>query len=221
MSLYTLNNLDNSHLITKPAGLTIAESTDIQLLSILGGTRADDVRHRLANDNLAFVAWMHNQPAAFGWMARGKAKIGELNHEFILPRGNRYLWNFRTLEAFRGLGIYPALLQYIIQFEKHKASRFWIIHAPENNASLKGIRKAGFEYVGKLYTNKGVTTLENYSAPGIEDLLTEMNIFISEEQGASCWNCSSPYMKKRKAECCCHPSGVECIGNELPSLASC
>jgi GNAT superfamily N-acetyltransferase len=220
MSLYTLTNLNSFPAIKKPTGLTIEESTDIQLLAILGNTTVDDVRSRLANDHSAFVAYINNQPAAFGWMARGKAKIGELNHEFVLPQGNRYLWNFRTLEAFRGLGIYPALLQYILQFEKHKANRFWIIHAPENNSSLKGIRKAGFEYVGKLYSNNGIATLENNSLSGIESLLAEMDIIISEEQAASRWNCSSPYLKKRKAECCCSASGVECVGNNLLSLAS-
>lgn len=220
MSLYTLTNLNSFPSIKEPAGLTIEENTDIQLLSILGNTTVDDVRSRLANDHLAFVAYINNQPAAFGWMARGKAKIGELNHEFVLPQGNRYLWNFRTLEAFRGLGIYPALLQYILQYEKHKANRFWIIHAPENISSLKGIKKAGFEYVGKLYINKGIATLENTSLSGIEALLAEMNIAISEEQAASCWNCSSPYLKKRKAECCCSTSGAECVGNNLLSLVS-
>ena len=220
MSLYTLTNLNNFPPINKPVGLIIEENSDIQLLSILGNISVDDVRSRLANDHLAFVAYINNQPAAFGWMARGKAKIGELNHEFVLPHGNRYLWNFRTLEAFRGLGIYPALLQYIIRFEKQKANRFWIIHAPENNSSLKGIKKAGFEYVGRLYSNNGITTIDNSYLSGIETLLEEMDITTSEEEAASCWNCSSPYLKKRKAECCCATSGMECIGNDLISLAS-
>jgi GNAT superfamily N-acetyltransferase len=78
----------------------------------------------LANDHLAFVGYINNQPAAFGWMARGKARIGELNHELILPIGNRYLWNFRTMEAYRGLGVYPALLQYIIELKRRKRTGF-------------------------------------------------------------------------------------------------
>ena len=218
MSLYTLRNANNFPFVKKTAGLTMEECTDIQLLSVLGNTTVDDVINRLANDHLAFVAYINNRPAAFGWMARGKAKIGELNHEFVLPLRNRYLWNFRTLEAFRGLGIYPALLQYILQFEKNKADRFWIIHAPENNASLKGIKKAGFEYVGRLYSNKGIATLENTSLSGIETLLAEMDIVVSEEEAASCWNCSSPYLKKRIAECCCAAASAECVGNNLLSF---
>jgi hypothetical protein len=125
------------------------------------------------------------------------------------------------MEAFRGLGIYPALLHYIIRCESAKANRFWIIHAPENYSSLKGIKKAGFEYVGRLYSSKGITTIENTPlSKSSRKLLTEMDITISEEEPASCWNCSSPYLKKRKAECCCSASGAECIGNNLLALAS-
>ncbi|RYF78981.1 MAG: N-acetyltransferase, partial [Chitinophagaceae bacterium] len=203
-----------------PQGLRIEECTNTSLLAWIGSNTEEDVVKRLANDHLAFVAYMNNIPAAFGWMARGKATIGELGHELVLPIGNRYLWNFRTMEAFRGLGIYPALLHYIIDSEK-RASRFWIIHAPENNSSLRGIKKAGFEPVGKLYSNDGVTTIENTPASQKAcRLLSEMNIAISTDEPASCWNCSSPYLKKRKAECCCLSSQDECVGNNLLALAS-
>jgi RimJ/RimL family protein N-acetyltransferase len=115
----------------------------------MGSISAKDVVKRLGNDHVAFIAFVNGVPAAFGWMARGKAFIGELNHDLILPYRHRYLWKFRTMEPFRGLGIYPVLLQRIIQLEESKADRFWIIHAPENEASLKGIQKAGFQHVGE------------------------------------------------------------------------
>jgi GNAT superfamily N-acetyltransferase len=198
------------------------ECTDISLLALMGTTTAEDIRIRLANDHMAFVAYINNQPAAFGWMARSKAKIGELNHEMILPEGNRYLWNFRTLEAFRGLGIYPALLQFIMQYEAARADRFWIIHAPENKASLNGIIKAGFQFVGKLYTNKdGSAAIEaNIATNACRKLLAYMDIQVSSEQPASCWNCSSPYLKKRTPNCCCTAARNECIGNNMLAMAS-
>jgi GNAT superfamily N-acetyltransferase len=195
------------------------ECTDLELLAFMGSTTVEDVAHRMANDHVAYMAYYNSVPAAFGWMARGKARIGELAHEIILPVGNRYLWNFRTLEAFRGLGIYPALLHYIIRNEKEKATRFWIIHAPENKASLKGIVKAGFHYVGTLYSKNGMALIGAAQASvETRDLLHEMDIAFSEEQPASCWNCSSPFLKKRKPECCCAASQTECTVNYLSSL---
>ncbi len=197
----------------------IEESSEALLLSIISHTSKEEVAKRLANDNKAFVAWINNMPAAFGWMARDQAVIGELNHGFILPPGNRYLWNFRTLEAFRGRGIYPALLQFILQEGDKEATRFCIIHAPENKASLKGIRKAGFEYVGKLYTGAdGHATIESGEvAATFREELEYMELKLSGERSTSCWNCSSPFLKKRSPECCCVATGEVCIGNTMLS----
>ena len=220
MSLYTFSHSDKLTPVKIPAGLRMELSTDILLLSIIGNTTMEEVTKRLANDNLVFVAYLNNQPAAFGWMARDNAKIGELDHEFILPAGNRYLWNFRTLEAYRGLGIYPALLQYILQHADDEANRFWIIHAPENHASLKGIQKAGFEYVGKLYLNKDDNASIEYNDTTLpyQEELEYMDIDLSVQTASSCWNCSSPYLKKRKPECCCLTAGNECIGNSMLAM---
>lgn len=221
MSLYTLKTTEALPAIKSPAGLHIEECTKVGLLAWMGEITRDEVVKRIANDNLAFVAYINNSPAAFGWMARGKAMIGELAHELILPIGNRYLWNFRTLETFRGLGIYPALLLYIIRYEREKAKQFWIIHAPENTSSLKGIKKAGFQYVGKLYSSNAITLIEKTTlSNSSRKLLTEMDISVSDKTPASCWNCSSPYVKKRKPECCCAAFQNECVDNNLLSLAS-
>lgn len=222
MSLYTFSHSDKLISVKIPAGLSIEVSTDIKLLSTIGNSSIEDVTKRLANDNTAFIAYINNLPAAFGWMARDNAKIGELNHEFILPQGNRYLWNFRTLEAYKGQGIYPALLQHILQNGDVEANRFWIIHAPENNASLKGIQKAGFEFVGKLYLDEDDNATIEYNETSLtfQEELEYMDIILSAQAASSCWNCSSPYLKKRRPECCCSTAGDECIANSMLSMAS-
>ena len=217
MALYTISKTTLLPYTQAPAGLRIMVCTDVELLAAMGTTTEDDIRNRLANDHVAYVAYMNVQPAAFGWMARRTARIGELNHELLLPAGNRYLWNFRTMSRYRGLGIYPALLQFIIRSERKRAVRFWVIHAPENKSSLSGIIKAGFEYVGRLYTNaKGFASIENTNtANDYRPLLELMDITLSSETVASCWNCSSPFLKKREADCCCSKEGNECIGQNL------
>lgn len=214
MSLYTLSVEDTLSRIKVPDGLSVKTSNDVLMLSKLCNTSTEEISTRLANGNVAFVAFIYDEPAAFGWMATDVAKIGELNHEFYLPKGNRYLWNFRTFEKFRGIGIYPALLQYILQNNDETTTRFWIIHAPENIASLKGIRKVGFKYAGKLYVDiYNTTTIEsNEVSLSLRDELEFMNITLSDQQPSSCWNCSSPFLKKRSSNCCCTESNVECVG---------
>lgn len=212
MSLYTFATKEELPFLKPVAGLRIEECTDITLLSKLGDVPESEVLRRLANDNLAYVAIINDEPAAFGWMARGRARLGELNHAFILPLYNRYLWNFRTMLPFRGLGIYPTLLQFMINAEWDKAERFWIIHAPENQASLKGICKAGFQYVGKLYSaQSGELGFEAGILPAdISEATEAMGFIATTHPPASCWNCSSPYLNKKLSSCCCNERGEIC-----------
>lgn len=199
--------------------ILVEESTNIELLAVMSSSSPDNIITRLANDHAAYVATVNGTPAAFGWMARGSAFIGELNHRIVLPYRHRYLWNFRTMEVFRGLGIYPALLQRIIEMERPAADRFWIIHAPENNASLRGIEKAGFQYVGRLYNTGIRTTIEATDAASENRVfLEEMDIEIASGEPVSCWNCSSPFLKKRTNTCCCAANSTPCVGNNLSKL---
>ncbi len=219
MSLYTFSSNNSLPFIKPVSGLQVKVCNNTKLLSVMAGVPEAAVEKRLDEDHVAFLATINEHPAAFGWIATSKAVIGELNHTMVLPRRNRYLWNFRTLEAYRGLGIYPALLQHIIRTDGDNADRFWIIHAPENKSSLNGIVKAGFEYTGKLYTNNGITLIEKTNiSTSHKELLTGLNIFLSAATPASCWNCSSPYVKKRFAQCCCITEGRRCYMPEQISL---
>ena len=67
---------------------------------------------------------------------------------------------FQTPPAWRGQGIYPRLLQAILHNEGVDDRRFWIITAPENVASARGIQKAGFQPVAELaFTQAGRAAL--------------------------------------------------------------
>ena len=54
-----------------------------------------------------------------------------------------------TLPPWRGHDVYPALLQAILVEEE--ATRFWIGHDRDNEASARGIAKAGFREVGTAH----------------------------------------------------------------------
>lgn len=184
----------------------------------------EEAINRLANDHRAYVAFLHKIPAAFGWVASGKARVGELNHEFILPLGHGYLWNFRTLQEFRGLGIYPQLLQQIILTEQPKTESLWIMHAPENTASQRGIQKAGFQLIGKVSVVNGNEVIFDPEGNSLElhEVLETFGFTTSEEQQASCWNCSSPFLKNRRQECCCSTADKECTRNlfDFPQVST-
>ena len=63
---------------------------------------------------------LNGRPVGYGWAATRRASIGELGLAFALPRDERYLWDFATLPAYRGLGLYPRLLQAMLRAEEEE-----------------------------------------------------------------------------------------------------
>jgi GNAT superfamily N-acetyltransferase len=131
-------------------GLSIAAVADIGLLAALAGIDAAEARERLRRRHQPWLARIAGEPVGWGWLAAGEASIGELGITRRLPPGDRYLWDFTTLPAWRGRGVYPRLLQAMIAANPDVA-RFWIGHDLPNLASARGIAKAGFQDVGVLY----------------------------------------------------------------------
>jgi hypothetical protein len=60
------------------------------------------------------------------------------------------LWDFATLPAWQGYGLYPRLLQRILTQQPLPVERVWIIYAPENTPSGVGMHKAGLRVVDHL-----------------------------------------------------------------------
>ncbi len=139
-----------------------APCSDARLLADLGGLHVDEAERRLATANTAYVASLGGQPVAYGWSAAGAAAIGDLVL-FVVPPEQRYLWDFATLPAWRGRGIYPRLLQSVLSSESEEAGRFWIGHEEFNTASGRGILRAGFSLVAsvRLQPEGGLGLLPN------------------------------------------------------------
>lgn len=135
------------------AGLEVGVPADPALATRFGLDPAE-VAARLAGGHRIYVARLDGRPVAYGWVATAEATIGELGLRFSLPPANRYLWDFFTGSAWRGLGIYPRLLQAILGREED-AERFWVGHDTPNVASRRGILKAGFQEVGQVYRTVG------------------------------------------------------------------
>lgn len=151
MALATWWKNDPLPLLPPLPGFRVEVTEKHHMLAQLAELPLLEVRGRVVGGHRPYLAYMGDTPVAYGWVATRQAEIGELNMLFTIPPTNRYLWDFQTLPEWRGLGLYPRLLQAIIAAEMAQgAERFWIIYAPENRPSAAGITRAGFSDVGEL-----------------------------------------------------------------------
>jgi GNAT superfamily N-acetyltransferase len=163
---------------------------DAAFMAELQQRRESDIADRFADGHRPYVAWHDEQPAAFGWVATRSASIGELGATFAIPAGERYLWNFVTLPAHRGLGIYPRLLQAIVEAESRDAERFWIGYAPENHASGSGITKAGFATLAEMsFDAHGRPALRATIPGGATRASRVLGLRETTEPLTPCWRC--------------------------------
>lgn len=200
--------------------LVIRRELRVDLLAQLQARGADEIRNRFASGHRAYVAYLDGEPAAFGWVATRVAVIGELGATFELPFGERYLWNFVTLSAHRGKGIYPRLINAIVRAESGEAYRFWIAYAPENRASGSGIRKAGFTTIARLsFDANGNAAISVEVESETEPLAVGLPVVA--EPLSECWRCVRAASNRRESvaqmscgrtPCCCdyQRPDVEC-----------
>src|SRR5690242_10913295 len=74
-----------------------------------------EVEQRRRAGHLPYVGYMDETAVTYGWVATREASIGELSLVFPIAAESRYLWDFATLPDWKGQGLYPRLLQAIVQ----------------------------------------------------------------------------------------------------------
>jgi GNAT superfamily N-acetyltransferase len=188
----------------------------VEALSGLTGLCADEINKRIQGGNTCYIARLNGVPVAYGWVARSAADIGELELALHVDESNRYLWDFQTLPEWRGRGIYPLLLQAILAEEGTEGHRFWIIAAPENRASARGIEKAGFTPVAQLaFTRErgaGLLALgpcDERGGAGAAMLRLPLLDPTGDETVSPCWCCVIDAVRKSSAAACWGPSPSE------------
>jgi GNAT superfamily N-acetyltransferase len=191
MPIATRHRDDHISQLTSLPSLTVRRELDATVMAALQGKPAALMIRRFEAGHRAYIALWNGEPAAWGWVATRSAEIGELDSSFVIPSGERYLWNFVTSKAHRGKGIYPRLLDAIVRAESSEATRFWIAYAPENHASGSGIRKAGFVAVAELsFDGAGRPALEGMIPDGSQAAARVFGLPVAPGPLASCWRCA-------------------------------
>ena len=176
--------------LTPLSNFQVRRPADDAQLTTINRITVAEVEQRRRAGHLPYVDYIDGTAATYGWVATREASIGELNLAFPIAADSCYLWDFATLPNWQGRGLYPRLLQAIVQAEQ--AGRFWIIHAPENLPSGAGMNKAGFEFVGQLsFTLDGRVGLAPFSDT-INRARVGANLLsvpLIDSVLAPCWHC--------------------------------
>ena len=196
------------------AALEVHHVWDVEFMAELQGRSHAEIQRRFDEGHRPYVAWWDEKPAAWGWVATRSANIGELGATFEIPARQRYLWNFVTLPSYRGLGIYPRLLQAIVQAEAADAESFLIAYAPENHASGSGIMKAGFVAQAEMsFDNGGRPALRAMVPGGGARASRVLGIRETTESLTPCWRC----VRAGRGAMACAEGSCQCDYQKLDS----
>lgn len=202
--------------LTPLADFQVRRATDDAQLATINHLTMAEVAQRRRAGHFPYIGYMAETAVTYGWVATRQAAIGELNLVFPIPADSRYLWDFATLADWQGRGLYPRLLQEIVQAEQ--AERFWILHAPENLPSGAGMQKAGFQAVGQLSFQRdnslGLIPFGNPERARIGAAL--LGVELIESGLRPCWRCVDQVV----CTCQLDPENCSCAVAIRPNRAS-
>src|ERR1700676_775260 len=101
------------------------------------------VAPRLAQGDEFFGWLMGGRIVSFGWVTYQDRAVGPIR--LAKAPGRAFLYNFYTVDEYRGQSLYPALLltlRHVLGLEK--VTEFVIDVDDRNTASIRGIEKGGF-----------------------------------------------------------------------------
>ncbi len=108
------------------------------------------VKHLLDNGGQMFLGLSKGEPVHIAWLFYYPG-ISETPLHVELEPDEAYISSCHTHPEFRGNNIYPVVLQHILRHAaKENRKRCFISSNAANSASIRGIEKAGFSFVGRI-----------------------------------------------------------------------
>ncbi|MGZ3626989.1 MAG: GNAT family N-acetyltransferase [Ktedonobacteraceae bacterium] len=127
------------------------------LAKAMGPGSSEEVIERFSAGKHCYIGNVENELATYGWVTFDKEMIGELGLNIRLLPGEAYIWNCATLQAYRGLRLYPSLLCYIVgALRSQGLRRIWIGADADNLPSQVGLRLCGFQPIADFVLDYAV-----------------------------------------------------------------
>lgn len=130
-----------------------------------------EVARRLAAGRRAYLLRADGTVVTYGWVSFADEQIAELEGTIRIDPGEAYIWDCATLPAWRGRGLYPALLRAVARDLAAEGFRWvWIAAKTDNAPSLHGFAKAGYVRIAcvryiRLWSWRHLVVLGDPAAP--------------------------------------------------------
>jgi hypothetical protein len=126
----------------------LPSSLSIKSFSIEHPSRLDRIDKRLTLHNLAYVVFDSGEIVHESWVSFDTLLPSQYGYESRFP----VIAHSSTESLYRGKDIYPYALNYILNDLRNRniCSNVYILVSPENNASIRGIEKAGYQLLAQL-----------------------------------------------------------------------
>jgi len=126
-----------------------------ELAVAMGPGSLPEVNARFERGLWCYASRVGRSLVAYGWVSFREELVGELDLRLNLVPGEAYIWDCATLPAFRGRHLYSALLSFIMHdLYTRPVCRAWIGADLDNQASQRGIVRAGFHPVADLLVER-------------------------------------------------------------------
>jgi len=138
--------------LTCPAEVRPVNEESIEdALAMDDAGRVENLRRAVGRGERAYFAYSGGKVVHRSLVQSGPGKaICELRVSFDLAEGEGYVHHSKTAPAMRGRGIYPAVLSRIAQDWRQRGRRLFIATVEANEASMRGIEKAGFKLARRV-----------------------------------------------------------------------
>lgn len=106
------------------------------------------VDRKLSSRRLCYIAFVDGQPAHQSWVIRDALLPGQFGMDPQAP----VIGECATPTAYRGQGLYPRTLIRIVNdwFGEGGGRPMYVLVAPDNGPSIRGIERAGFRRAARL-----------------------------------------------------------------------
>jgi len=107
-----------------------------------------EAHSRLDDGQACAVATHGSSVVAYCWLTRSPARVAEIDRVVVPAPDDVYLYDAFTAPAWRGRGLFRALLLHLVAFASARGrARALIFATSGNRASCRAIERAGFEIV--------------------------------------------------------------------------